>query len=60
MSDTSDMAHALDNMPVEVTDWEADFLENIMRLINDDMSLSEKQVDCLKDMYTKYKCRGDV
>jgi len=47
-------AEALDNMEKPVTDWEAGFLENILRSLRSGRRLTDKQGSVLERMAGKY------
>lgn len=51
------MADDLDNMRGSVTDWEADFLESILKRLDDGDWLSDPQFDCLERMHRKYSAQ---
>lgn len=47
-------ATCIDNMEREVNHWEANFLESIIKRLNQKIRLTEKQEECLQRMYNKY------
>ena len=51
-----DFLEALDNAAdiVEVTDWEANFIEGVMNQIEERDFISEKQKKIVQNLYTKY------
>lgn len=50
-----EMAEALDSMERNVSSWEADFLESVLKRLKDDgRTLSEKQATKLKELYERY------
>lgn len=51
-----DFLEALDNAAdiVEVTDWEANFIESVMNQIEERDFISEKQKKIVQNLYTKY------
>ena len=53
-------AEALDRMEQDVTSWEADFLNRILRQLREDRRpLSQPQIDTLNDMCSKYDVEID-
>jgi hypothetical protein len=48
------MAEALDEMDEDVTEWEASFLESVLRLLRDGLALTEPQARTLEEMRRKY------
>lgn len=51
-----DFLEALDNAAgvVEVTDWEADFIESVMSQIEENDFVSPKQLKIVQNLVTKY------
>ncbi len=49
-----EMAEELDSMALDVTSWEAEFLESVLGLLREGSPLSPKQAKTLKGMYAKY------
>lgn len=51
-----DFLEALDNAAgvVEVTDWEADFIESVMSQIEENDFVSPKQLKIIQNLVTKY------
>ena len=47
-------AKALDEMEVDVTSWEAGFLESCLRQLQAGRALSQKQIEVLNRMYDQY------
>lgn len=54
-AEAQEIAERIDGMEQEVTDWEADFLESILK---SDRDPSPKQAKVLEDMLSKYEERG--
>lgn len=50
-----EMARALDGMEQDVTSWEADFLDSVLRQLQiRGVPLTTKQADILEEMYERY------
>lgn len=48
-------AKALDELEVDVTSWESEFLDSILKqLLNEKRGLSQKQIDILNRMCGRY------
>lgn len=48
------MARELDEMEEDVTSWEADFLDSILKALHHGRTLSPKQAERLEEMHEKY------
>lgn len=49
-----EMAQALDSMERDVTSWEADFIESVLKRLKAGRPLSPKQAESLEGMHRKY------
>jgi hypothetical protein len=49
-----DMARELDSMDRDVTSWEANFLESVMKALRAGRALSDRQKEKLDEMWDKY------
>jgi hypothetical protein len=56
-TDAIEIAERIDAMDHEVTDWEADFIESILK---SDRDPSPRQAKVLEDMLSKYEERGHL
>lgn len=60
VNEALELAEELDNMERDVTTWEADFLESILKRLREDGSeLTPKQEYQLRRMEEKYLAGGD-
>lgn len=48
------MIEGLDGMDRNMTSWEADFMESMCQMMDEDRALSVRQNECLERMYNKY------
>lgn len=56
-AEAKELAERLDGMDCEVTDWEADFIESVLK---SDRDPSPKQAKVLENMLSKYEERGEL
>jgi hypothetical protein len=49
-----DMARELDSMERDVTSWEANFIESVLKALRSGKSLSNPQKEKLEEMWDKY------
>jgi hypothetical protein len=55
------VANELDQMDADVSSWQADFLENVIRQLRDHKRpLSQKQIDVLHQMCGQYDVECDL